>query len=477
MPGDWVKHVDQWSGYELAHPAGWQVRNVRGSIVIAENPNGLVMAWISSVPFAGATSLQDFVTKYVASTHASDQTFETSPVTDPEPTPGTIVLRARSRYGASQLEGCMTFTFRDTNVVVRGFRAPVDGSSATNQTPPHSAELVEILNSFRTVPSVARQLFHEPKEGAFAVVVPMGWVTSGKVSRGMLSAMVTCEFSTQSDARGLTKVGVPGSFWSFMDSWLGTRFMPAGKFAAEWLPKKLALKDLRVERSEDWPDLLPFLYSEAARVGMGPSDLEITTARTTSTFDLANTRVRQHVFTATTRPRGAAAATSPLAGQWIGQLLSYYHAPEREFDSIQSVLAGIAGSFKLNPAWQQREAAKVAEEQMVSNMLFQQMMIQNQQAQQRFMQTQHAIWANQQHTSDSIMQTWEHKNAVQDHAMHQWSNATLGRTDVVDPSMGTVYSVQNNYDQYWHTNDGYIVGGSWGTQPDPSWQQLEPIKL
>jgi hypothetical protein len=54
---------------------------------------------------------------------------------------------------------------------------------------------------------------------------------------------------------------------------------------------------------------------------------------------------------------------------------------------------------------------------------------------------------------------------------------TLGRTDVVDPSYGTVYSVPNDYDQYWRTNSGTFIGGSWGTQPDPSWHKLEPIKL
>jgi hypothetical protein len=76
-----------------------------------------------------------------------------------------------------------------------------------------------------------------------------------------------------------------------------------------------------------------------------------------------------------------------------------------------------------------------------------------------------------------ISQGWQFKNAVQDSAMHNWSNATLGRIDVLNPATATAYSVQNDFDQYWRTKDAYIIGGSWGTQPDPSWQRLEPFKI
>jgi hypothetical protein len=90
---------------------------------------------------------------------------------------------------------------------------------------------------------------------------------------------------------------------------------------------------------------------------------------------------------------------------------------------------------------------------------------------------QHHIWANQQHVSDGIMQSWQYHNAVHDHAMQQWSDATLGVTHLMNPDTGVVHTVQNDFDQYWATNDGTILGGSWATQPDPSWHHLEPVKL
>jgi hypothetical protein len=259
-----------------------------------------------------------------------------------------------------------------------------------------------------------------------------------------------------------------------MDGLFNPRFMPATKFSATLLAKKLKSRSLRVEAAEEWPPLLPHFYATAALASQKPQDLEITTARATCTADIAGTPVRQHIFIATSRPRGGMWSMNLGAGMWFANLLAYYHAPQAEFAAIEPVLAGIAGSWRINPNWLQQQ---VAEQQMVSQMLAQQAAMQTMQVQQNFMNAQRHIWENQRQVGNMISQSWQFKNAVQDRAMHNWSNATLGRTDVLNPATGTAYSVQNDFDQYWRTNDGYIIGGSWGTQPDPSWQRLEPFKM
>jgi hypothetical protein len=124
-----------------------------------------------------------------------------------------------------------------------------------------------------------------------------------------------------------------------------------------------------------------------------------------------------------------------------------------------------------------RQNAQAVQQQAMANMMFQQTMAQTRQAQQHFMDAQHHIWQNQAHVNQGIMQSFAYHNAAQDHAMHQWSNATFGVTDVINPDTGVVRRVDNSFDQYWATNDGTIIGGNWGTQPDPSWHDLEPAKL
>jgi hypothetical protein len=476
LPVPWVCHVDQWAGYSLAHPPGWQVLCDGGRVVAREDAAGMVEAsvWPVRAPAsAGAADVQAVAQKYVEWTHALDPSFEAWRIDEQEPAPGHLLLRTRSRRGPQTLEGRANITAVGSDAVIRSFHVPSDAPADSVAPPPRTPEMVKILDSFRALPAIPRQPFREPSQSAFSVLVPTGWTSSGKVASSIWTGALTLEFWCQRDPRGLTKYCVPAQYWAFMDNWLGTRFMPAAEFAATVLPKKLKLNSLRIEDSQEWPALLPHFYSEAVRAGFNPQDLEVTTACTTSTCNLVGTPVRQHMFITTSRPRGAA-ATSALAGQWVASLLAYYHAPQTEFASIQPVLAGIATSYRINPAWVQRQ---VTEQQLMSQILVEQAIMQALQAQQNFMQAQRHIWENQQQVSDMISQGWQYNNAVHDHAMHQWSNATLGRTDVADPTTGTVYSVQNDYDQYWRTNDGYIIGGSWGTQPDPSWQRLEPFRF
>ena len=471
-PAGWIKLVDPWAGFALAHPPGWTVRNELGTLVVSEDPVNTVAAWIASAPLAGAANVHDFAARYVAAVRASDASFDAVP--DPAPATDTVLLRTHCRRGTVALEGRINMIVRGDQVVIRGFQVPAGGAGA--DAPPRAAEMLQILNSFRSFTAPPRQVFREPKEGAFMAAVPAGWIAAGQVARNTWTGATTCEFTAQSDPRGLTKVCVPGSFWQFNDTWLGTRFMPATKFAAEWLPKKLPRKGLRVETSEPWPELLPRLQAEVAQLGIDPRSVEITAARTTGTFALSGTPVRERVFTATVR-KPQAGFGDPLAGKWFGLLQFYYHAPEGEFAAVDGVLAGIARSFRIDPGWQQRQAAQAAQQQAMANMMFQQAMAQNRQAQQNFMNAQHHIWANQQQVSDGIMRSWQNQNAAQDHAMHQWSNATLGVTDVINPDTGAIRQVDNSFDQHWVTNSGTVIGGTWGTQPDPSWHHLEPIKL
>jgi hypothetical protein len=232
-PPSFVTHSDRWSGYSLAHPPGWKVRNVRGSVIVSEDAKEAVAAWISSAPLAGASSLQEFATRYVNWMQTQEPSFEGSLVTGREPAGAKLQLRTCSLRGALRLEGRVDMVLRDRNVVIRGFQVP----AAADGSMPRSSEMLQVLNSFRMIPPVQRQFFREPKEDAFAALVPSGWSASGKVSRSIWTGLASCEFSAQADARGLTKLCIPGTSQSFMDSFLGKRFTPAREFAAKWLAK------------------------------------------------------------------------------------------------------------------------------------------------------------------------------------------------------------------------------------------------
>ena len=80
---------------------------------------------------------------------------------------------------------------------------------------------------------------------------------------------------------------------------------PAQTILTKLLAKKLKSSKLCIEGSQDWPALLPHFYCEAARAGFGPQDLEVTTARTTATCDVAGSPVRQLVVKSSTLVYGS----------------------------------------------------------------------------------------------------------------------------------------------------------------------------
>ena len=78
-------------------------------------------------------------------------------------------------------------------------------------------------------------------------------------------------------------------------------------------------------------------------------------------------------------------------------------------------------------------------------------------------------------TTDIITSGFWERQGIQDHAMHQWSNGFLGRTDVVD-SQGTVYSVPNDADLYWKDlQGGDILGTGVLFNATPNLERLQPL--
>jgi hypothetical protein len=334
------------------------------------------------------------------------------------------------------------------------------------------------------MPPLPRGQFREPRENAFEALVPIGWYVDGRLQRDPRTGAATFHFSVRRDPPGLTSAAVPTQVWAFVEGRLAgfmamgmmeaKKFMPATQFAREVLPGKVpALPDQKVERIEDAGWLLPEIYADLALVGMTPENAEVTAAFVVSTFNAGGVRLRQKAFFNTIRPRGMMGVTGLSPGQWIAVRSSVVQAPEAEFAALDPVLFGVVQSYRTNPVWRRNEDARNAQAQMMFNSMYQQQLRTHQQMMERQRNIHHTL----QQTSNSIMDSWSYRQKVLDHTNHQFSNAILGRTDVIDPAYGTVYSVPNNYQQYWRDNSGYFHGGSWLARPDPSWHKLDPITL
>lgn len=469
LPADWVRYADEWSGFALGHPPGWEVRGTRGLITVREDAAGSTAAMIWPIRLPAPADVQTVAAQFVAWARAGNPSFEAWRVPEESPASNRILLRTRSQRQNVTLDGGVTITVDGLNAMISGFQAPAPSASA------RAPVMVQVLRSFRLIPPMPRRPYREPREGAFDALAPAGWIAQGQANRNHVGNAAICQFWANFDPQGFVQAVVPGQAWMFTDGWAGwlmgipagptLKYLPAGAFASQWLAHHMQPQhpQLAVESVQDRPDLLPELYEDGAKVGLTPQNTEIAAACLTTTYTLGGMRMRQKTVVSTARGRGGMAMTGCMAGQWSALLNAYYRAPADEFAALEPILAGILSTYQVNPVWQQQELMRM-------NQL-------SAAIQQDAFRRQREISRTLSQTSDIIMSGYYERQKTYDHVSHQWSNAILGRTDVLDPSSSIVYSVPNDYDQYWRDNSGYFHGGSWLTRPDPSWQKLDPVRI
>ena len=149
----------------------------------------------------------------------------------------------------------------------------------------------------------------------------------------------------------------------------------------------------------------------------------------------------------------------------------YYEAAKRQ------LLFGLANA-RYNPqhiqAYNQREAQKSQQSWAAHN----QRMQQNQAS---FQATQRAITSANDAVSNSIMQGWRDRNAMQDQGHQASVNGILEQNVMVDPGTGQQWQVDAGANNYWINQDGeYFTTDDYNYNPniDPTvnayeWQQLE----
>ena len=82
------------------------------------------------------------------------------------------------------------------------------------------------------------------------------------------------------------------------------------------------------------------------------------------------------------------------------------------------------------------------------------------------------IAEDQQKTSDMIVKGYEARSKVYDENGCKEENVILGTVDVVDPSTGKQYKIDNVSDYHWMNNQGVIAGTKTYTSPGADWHEM-----
>jgi hypothetical protein len=467
----WEPYRDEWAGLSLDRPAGWDVGVAQGIVTVRQDPAALTSALIWPLTLHVPLSAEAVARQAIGLARSVNPTFtawRVPPSSSPSPGTGeSIFVRTQARQNGRLLDGAYTILVSGTSALITGFQGPGD------QVQPLLPTLGRMLASFRPIPRLPRSSFCDPTEGSFTALVPPGWSARGATNRSNnVYGIGFPSFEAASDAAGTLKAAVVWLQFAFGEGlgglWgMGTPgvqmlpSMPAAVFAERWLVPWLRQHHagLKLERAVDRPDLLPAAAAEWARAGLSLETVELSAATLQVRYREGSTVFREKLGVSVQRARPGMGFFTAMPGMWAAQVPSFVRAPADQFGRWEPLLLGVIDSLQIDPQWQQIQNQQV---QARSRIL-------QQDTQRRLGEISHTL----SETSDLITSGYWQRQAVHDRLSHMWSNTIIGTQDVVDPS-GTVCNVPNGYEQYWRDNRGYVYGGDWLVNPDPTWHKLEP---
>lgn len=295
--------------------------------------------------------------------------------------------------------------------------------------------------------------WQDPNEHAFTAEVPRGWQVSGGLSRRHALDCRQCLRLVSPDKR-ITVICSDPELHGYMQPLPDFGFpegaqYPLGaglinicatyrtgpQYADEYVKTKFGreLQQLTISPPRDRPDA-----SAAMNRGMAEHNLpmQFTTGEVTFNGTHNGTPMRGYCF--------AGVIFSSLQNgapyHWSVENLYGYLAPAAQEATAQAVLLHLVKTFRIDPDWQQRQSHLTA-----------------------------AVAAIDRQKNEDIGKmitgAFNERNRVQDTAARNWSNATLGQTDVRDPNTGESWKVASGHNYYW-SNGNVIVGTNTYNPPD-----------
>jgi hypothetical protein len=483
-PVQWITHNDP-MGFSVNVPAGWELHADRqaGRINIQGPAGQQAVIWPMFIP-------QQQLDARAA---------------------GTVVLQLARRVGARMTWGAPTLAGNTARVYARGqasgaalmrWNSSPDGTtiflfcvSAPSSLYPTSVDtFAGILRSFRVMPdakansgvpvkggAVAEPVswvrWSDPREGAFSASVPQGWNVSGGAFRQSATDIRKSLIVLSPDRQIRVAVGdasigaftVPTPMYSRFGMREGTytglgdgsrlqirRFLTAEQFLREYLATSVRRDcgDVRVLSEDQRQDLAASATQEVRAQGATNPHVTASGVSFSCTW---NGREGRGYYAATT--------ILPFPGRggiwYVENLYGYLASAERQ-QQAEDITRHVLQSMGVNAQWRQRE------DQIAANAVAQD----NARAQEFQARERQQTYENEQKTSDMIVKGYEQRQQAYDEIARRRENAILGTVDVVDPSSGKQYKIDNYSDYHWMNYQGVIAGTKTETSPGYDWHEM-----
>lgn len=460
----WTTYEDAWHGLRLEHPSGWEVHAEPGGarVRVADAPwNWVYGRWLARERRPTPQALANEVVARLRSQCPALRAFR-APGTEVE---GGLLLRLEAASPHGLLVGALRVLSSPELMLVQCFLAEKRRLSALRPA------FERILTSFEPQQPVPCGPWRDPMEGAFTVDVPPDWSTQGGVQHDPRTGFGQIFFQSAADVQGLTMVQVNTTQQMFVESGgmfgLGMPGVPAHHYCdVPDFVQQFLLPQLRqvypgasVEGIRPLPEVVRRMQQEALQLSMGQQPLRLDAAEVTLFYTEQGTLLRQkqemHTFETPAMPM------SPRF--WFVETPWSYRAPSAEFERWAPMLGGIAASFEIAPAWQQRE----------TGLRQRQVMAANRRTQQLQMMTSWKISRDQDLIAEMSMASYERRSAAQDRMAEAWSDATLGQQNLTTPLGETIYGVESGFERYWTNALGDVIASdNWLFEPGGDWEEV-----
>lgn len=299
----------------------------------------------------------------------------------------------------------------------------------------------------------------EPREQAFTVLVPQGWVTEGGVVRvdprlGPTNSVgAKIDFSVKRDPAGTTMIHwlpnitykdpryLVGGF-PVGSNYMGMMVYPMQdplSFLTQMVFRQQRPQAQNVQIVEQGP--LPQAAQKFQRQSVVPN-VQYQAGAITLVYDEGGIRYREKMVAVVEAMMGEG------LGMWTNRATTTVRAPEAEFDRAQRLLALIEGSLQGNPQWVSGENRGAAQ------------------------RAQNAL-DTQRHLQDQSRKMLDKKRENHAEIRHSSWLFLTGQEDYVNPHTGRVEQGSNQYKRRWVNGSGDVIytdDSSYDPRADPNLQ-------
>jgi len=439
----WTTHVDS-TGYTVDQPTTWSInRDSKTGMVTLQGADG---AQVAMLPF--------YTTQQINSQNAGPALQQLGSTISPQAqwqsplAPSTASDRMVGSVNGNPAIALIAWT-QTTGSGTAGYAYSYAAPRASYSSDIDVA--TRIMSTFKVrgtsvPPTPAYTTWTDPNEAAYSLEIPKVWSAKGGLTRP--SSLLTRDQTTASSPDQTEEFLISNNFPVYTEP---NAYLPAGSSyplgdysspVQPYQPGAQAIGSVvplpagaQVVSSQDRSDIAAVMPS----IGAGD---QYDAGEVVYQFDNNGVPYKGDAICITEQ----VTASAGLADWQVWQVYIAV-GPADQYGVAQSALEHAITTFKIDPTW-----AK-------------------QQSQTELQQSQIIAQAGQQ-ISNTIMQTWNTQQSAYDEIGRREENSILGTVDVVDPSSGDTFKLDDSPNYYWADNGGNIVGTNTSTTPGADFHQL-----